>query len=661
MSDIKFKDWLNTAIPFSVWRIKDKEHIKACMKEISNIIGESDYPSRTRSRDKAMLTLILMNLWLAFLLGVPIRIYLNKKYYNRKEAYGKVHFGYRRTMRLLSGLKDNGFMDIAKGYNTPMDSKTSRIWATNKLIELFIAHKWKPVGDVEPVSPDILQLREKVITKEKTYKSQKEVIYDDTEQTLKMKENLTQYNTFTEQHKITLKISGENEITANFLISYLLNGVISGAAKIINAELDLLAPEKHPLFNDTEFIKTKDILTVEDLTELILRTNNYYNSISSNSDSSNANNSNSADTTSSCSSISGSADTVSADNNFNTNPDSAESMRTNSSSATGINSNSIKEASIYSNKLNNGYGIYKVSNDIVNPYISSCITNPIENLLYNYQWSDWLDMDAETAMYCYLSLLKNGIPSEQLKEKVKLTVFGIKSLDIEIRSNRLHRVFNEGDLAFSKGGRFYGGWYQTLSPKELRESIFINGNPTAEIDFSGHHIRMLYHQSGLKYENDPYDFAWEEEKKDYLHLSGAELEMKKKEVRSKYKAVGLISINAEKKGAAGAIKEKLEQEKIYYGSGKGCIKELMSKMKNNHEPIKDFLFSGVGLDLQNSDSRIMEQILMALYEKGILALCIHDSIIVEAQYSELANSVMVEAYKAFFDGFEPVLKVKSAA
>ena len=75
------------------------------------------------------------------------------------------------------------------------------------------------------------------------------------------------------------------------------------------------------------------------------------------------------------------------------------------------------------------------------------------------------------------------------------------SRSIRYSSRRLHRIFI--DRALSKGGRFYGGWWQ-LIPKELRPYILIYGKSTIEIDYSSFHLSILYAQRGLRPPHDPY-------------------------------------------------------------------------------------------------------------------------------------------------------------
>ena len=86
------------------------------------------------------------------------------------------------------------------------------------------------------------------------------------------------------------------------------------------------------------------------------------------------------------------------------------------------------------------------------------------------------------------------------------------------------------------------------------------------------------------------------------------------------------------------------------------FKNLIIEYKEFHEPIREYLFTSPGIDLQNTDSKIMEEILMELHRRGILGLPIHDSVIVEAQHEGLLKDLMIQAYRKFMD-FEPVLKV----
>lgn len=72
---------------------------------------------------------------------------------------------------------------------------------------------------------------------------------------------------------------------------------------------------------------------------------------------------------------------------------------------------------------------------------------------------------------------------------------------VELNRVRLHRVFNNG--SFEQGGRFYGGWWQSI-PSKYRPCITINGHATREFDYSNLHAAILYAQVGLPLQDDAY-------------------------------------------------------------------------------------------------------------------------------------------------------------
>ena len=179
-----------------------------------------------------------------------------------------------------------------------------------------------------------------------------------------------------------------------------------------------------------------------------------------------------------------------------------------------------------------------------------------------------------------------------MKEDRPLADFGIKKLEFEIKIKDMHRVFNRSSKKFDKGGRFYGPYYQGM-PSKFRKSILIDGKKTVEWDYSGLHIRMLYHELGLNFEEDPYT----------IDDGIIRTEDEQKKIRNLYKLVSLISINAKKQGSHIAVRDALKNVGFDAGKDIGTILNMMENFKARHAPIKEFLFSGAGIDLQNTDIR----------------------------------------------------------
>src|SRR6516225_5619205 len=69
-------------------------------------------------------------------------------------------------------------------------------------------------------------------------------------------------------------------------------------------------------------------------------------------------------------------------------------------------------------------------------------------------------------------------------------------------------------------------------------------------------------------------------------------------------------------------------------------KELMAAIVRKHSAITDFLCSGIGAQLMFMDATIMFRNLADLNRAGIVALPIHDSVIVPAKYEGKASEIM---------------------
>src|SRR5690606_27383162 len=126
-----------------------------------------------------------------------------------------------------------------------------------------------------------------------------------------------------------------------------------------------------------------------------------------------------------------------------------------------------------------------------------------------------------------------------------------------------HRVFNNS--SFKEGGRFYGGWWQNV-PKDFRRYIRINRKPTVEIDYSGHHLRILYAMEKAKMPRDMY----------HIEESGFS--------RDEIKLGILMVLNAKNKVEA------------LYASRKKGIRQaarLFSLLEEHYSPISHHFYTGI--------------------------------------------------------------------
>jgi hypothetical protein len=198
----------------------------------------------------------------------------------------------------------------------------------------------------------------------------------------------------------------------------------------------------------------------------------------------------------------------------------------------------------------------------------------------------------------------------------------------------MHRVFSG---SFAKGGRYYGSDVQRL-PKELRQRIVIDGEPTVELDFGAMHPRMLYHLAGLEAPDDPYEIEG---------VHG---------VRAQTKLLCLISLNAAGKGQTmRAFTGALRDAKFAMPEGTSPA-DLALLFERQHEPISRWFYTGCGLMLQNLDAKIAERVMHAFAKQSRPIASVHDSFIVRMQDKDLLRSTMRESYKKIMGGREPIIK-----
>lgn len=267
--------------------------------------------------------------------------------------------------------------------------------------------------------------------------------------------------------------------------------------------------------------------------------------------------------------------------------------------------------------------------------------------------------------------------------------FYFDELNVEFLYKTFHRVFN---VDFDHGGRFYNGVIQQI-PKYLRKYILINGNKTVELDYSGFHLRLLYHLNGEDYQDDPYKKLIDNQSDDkneiidglktYPEKEHFNSILKKSNIipnisltipyanfryldeRNKYKIAQLILVNASEKidkkgkkhdGEDVAIKGILDnlRNQGCVGINKNDVNKIIDKFKKYHSPIADYLYSGKSGELQNIDSRIINDIMIYFADKNIPTIPIHDSIIIEEQYEAALREQMMEVYKKHV-GFYPVI------
>lgn len=199
----------------------------------------------------------------------------------------------------------------------------------------------------------------------------------------------------------------------------------------------------------------------------------------------------------------------------------------------------------------------------------------------------------------------------------------------------VRRIFNNG--SFEEGGRFYGGWWQNC-PKALREQILIDDQITIEIDYGSLHPSLLYAREGLD--------LWSEVEGDPYQIGELSFEKDTDVVRGLAKTVLLIALNsADVTTVPAAFRDSQPTGSNLRRLTNPQVFEVVSALEQKLQPIAGYFSSGIGLELQNTDSRIASRIVNHFTERGAPVLVIHDSFIVQQSWMDELELVMDVAFK----------------
>lgn len=205
---------------------------------------------------------------------------------------------------------------------------------------------------------------------------------------------------------------------------------------------------------------------------------------------------------------------------------------------------------------------------------------------------------------------------------------GIALAGEPIRSLALRRSFllrsPQAPRAFNLNGRIAGGFWQTFKSSE-RHLITIGGHPEtglggediADLDYVSMFAMLAYLKAtGSLPEGDPYAIPGLEE-----HRDGAKLAL-----------ISLLSRSGGMKLLAPKLKAVLPEG--------WTARRLVEAMTARHRPIAHLFGTDVGVELMNTESRVLMGVLLDLADKGIPALPMHDGINVKVSDREAALEAM---------------------
>lgn len=193
-----------------------------------------------------------------------------------------------------------------------------------------------------------------------------------------------------------------------------------------------------------------------------------------------------------------------------------------------------------------------------------------------------------------------------------------------------YRMFCRG--SFECGGRIYSPRLQNL-PKADRKRLYINGERTTEPDFKGLHIAIAYAREGLEMIGDPYRF--------YGHVP-RHAKDERTVTRMDAKQLALIAINASSRQSA----SQALIEEIPAGLSRRTRRKLWDAMLKQHSAIAHYFGSDSGVHFQRFDSDIMLLTLSTLLDRGIVAIPVHDSVVVTQKHEAVVVKTLRQCGEA---------------
>lgn len=175
-------------------------------------------------------------------------------------------------------------------------------------------------------------------------------------------------------------------------------------------------------------------------------------------------------------------------------------------------------------------------------------------------------------------------------------------------------------------------------PKDQRRNIFIDGQPTVELDYKSLHPRIAYHKIGQDLTTDPY----------VIGINGT---------REIGKQAFLILLNSKSRNnAVKALRDSLIEENMPIPANL-CLKSFLQTLEQHHQQISNFFYKCIALDFQWIDSQIAEGVLLKFASLDKPCFAIHDSFVVKQEDEALLRQTMIDEYqKVVKTQYLPVIK-----
>lgn len=198
--------WLEDANELDVYVGANSKAITQTVGVIYDFIAPKLGTRRHPNRANEMVKKALVNLYIAYRNGIPMRYSRNRNHYTHDKRYGMIYYKFPLVPDVFDAMEANGFIRQIKGFRKDANfGRQTRAWATEKLLQLFIGWEQAEMIVITRDEPEeVIKLKDK----KKVEKG-----YTDNSSTNQARLNVKMYNEFIKQQLITLDIQADTEIS----------------------------------------------------------------------------------------------------------------------------------------------------------------------------------------------------------------------------------------------------------------------------------------------------------------------------------------------------------------------------------------------------------------------------------------------------------------
>ena len=187
-------------------------------------------------------------------------------------------------------------------------------------------------------------------------------------------------------------------------------------------------------------------------------------------------------------------------------------------------------------------------------------------------------------------------------------------------SNRLLKRFFSND-SFESNGRYFGGFWQTMSKAQRKQSLYINDESIITLDYSQVAPKIAYGLCGVTtFNGDAYTLP-----------SG---KYNRKDIKKIFSAMIYADkpLNRFPKGTKEAFERRVK------------FAEVRDEILDYHKPISQLFGIGIGLKLMFIESQILMTALLECRNQDIVSLPVHDALIVAESNQAKAKAIMLSSF-----------------